>query len=149
MTPRKLIFRHCCDAADRAVPAAWFSSQQRRALTADQQKNTARASACRAASITGHIRYLRQLSVCGLDLAVHTNDREIGNTELHSPFPDFYKPTIKELLDTIAFADKILLAYTLTNRLLGLCETGCRKAVLAHLLPIGWTPMTAASTSMV
>ena len=35
-------------------------------------------------------------------ITIHTNDKEIGETELHSPFPDFYQPTIRELLNAIA-----------------------------------------------
>lgn len=37
-----------------------------------------------------------------MNIAIHTNDSQIGATELHTPFPDFYKPTIRELFDTIA-----------------------------------------------
>jgi hypothetical protein len=33
---------------------------------------------------------------------LHTNDAQVNATELHSPFPDFYQPTKRELLDTIA-----------------------------------------------
>ena len=35
-------------------------------------------------------------------MAIHTDDPEIGEANLHSPFPDFYKPTWREEFDTIA-----------------------------------------------
>lgn len=37
-----------------------------------------------------------------LNIAIHTDDKHIGDTTLHSPFPDFYKPTTRELFDAIA-----------------------------------------------
>lgn len=40
------------------------------------------------------------------NVAIHTEDKEVNATTLHSPFPAFYKPTWKELLDTIAVQTK-------------------------------------------
>jgi hypothetical protein len=36
------------------------------------------------------------------DLAIHTDFKEIGGVKLGSPFPDDYKPTWKEVFDTVA-----------------------------------------------
>lgn len=38
----------------------------------------------------------------GQGIALMTSDREISQTELQSPFPDFYQPTLAEFLDAIA-----------------------------------------------
>ena len=36
------------------------------------------------------------------DVAIHTDSKEISQTSLTSPFPDFYKPTWREFFDSIA-----------------------------------------------
>ena len=86
------------------------SSQQRRVLTVEQQK-TLLAHRLPSGVITGTFAAYGSLLSAALDLAIHTDDKEVGNTELHSPFPDFYKPTIKELLDTIALQTKSSWSY--------------------------------------
>jgi len=100
MTPSKLIFVVVVILVT-APFGGLVSSQQRRALTAEQQK-TLLARRLPSGAITGTFATYGSFLFAGLDLAIHTDDKEIGSTELHSPFPDFYKPTIKELLDTIA-----------------------------------------------
>ena len=45
-------------------------------------------------------------SYCGflydaINVIIHSEDEEINRTELHSPFPDFYNPTWRELFNTI------------------------------------------------
>jgi len=45
-------------------------------------------------------------SYCGflhdaINVVIHSEDEEINSAELHSPFPDFYTPTWRELFNTI------------------------------------------------
>ena len=81
------------------------SSQQRTALNPEQQKKFL-ARRLPSGVITGTFAAFGSLLFAMQDIAIHTNDQEIGATELHSPFPDFYKPTVKELLNTIALQSK-------------------------------------------
>ena len=70
------------------------ASQKRSALNAEQQK----AFLMRrlpSGAIKGTFAAFGSFLYAALDVAIHTNDKEIGKTELHSPFPDFYKPQSK------------------------------------------------------
>jgi hypothetical protein len=85
--------------------ASLGQSQKRAALTSEQQKDLL-SRRLPSGAITGTFGTFGSFLYAGLDVAIHTDDKEIGDTELHSPFPDFYKPTFKELLDTIALQTK-------------------------------------------
>jgi hypothetical protein len=77
------------------------SAQKRASLTQEQQDRFL-ARRLRSGAITGTFSAWGGM-LFGLDIVtIHTNDKEIGDTELHSPFPDFYKPTIREMLNAIA-----------------------------------------------
>jgi hypothetical protein len=85
-----------------AFPLAGLGqSQGRAALTSEQQKALL-SRRLPSGAITGTFGSFGSFLYAALDVAIHTDDKEIGDAELHSPFPDFYKPTLKELLDTIA-----------------------------------------------
>ena len=71
------------------------------ALTSAQQRKFLSAR-LPTGVITGTFGAFGSLLFAVKQVAIHTADAEIGKTELHSPFPDFYKPTWKELFDTIA-----------------------------------------------
>lgn len=92
------------------VPSAFAFSQARPALNAEEQKKFI-SRRLRSGVITGTFAAYGSFLYATLDIAIHTDDKEIGDSELHSPFPDFYKPTIKELLDTIALQTKSSWSY--------------------------------------
>lgn len=74
---------------------------QRPSLSAEEQSRLL-SQRLPGGAVTGTFGSYGSLLYAVSDVAVHTEDREIGETELHSPFPDFYKPTLRELFDTIA-----------------------------------------------
>lgn len=76
-------------------------AQQRKALSSDEQ-NKLLARRLQSGVITGNFGSYASLIFGVTNIAIHTNDGQIGESELHSPFPTFYKPTIRELFDTIA-----------------------------------------------
>jgi hypothetical protein len=86
------------------------SPQKRSPLTNEQQSKFV-ARRLPSGTITGTFGAFGSFLYAALDIAIHTNDKDIGNTELHSPFPDFYKPTIREMLDTIAVQTKSSWSY--------------------------------------
>jgi len=45
------------------------------------------------------------------DLAIHTDHKEVGGIKLGSPFPDGYKPTWKEVFDTVAVQTQTTWSY--------------------------------------
>jgi hypothetical protein len=81
-----------------SVPAL---AQQRKALSSDEQ-NKLLARRLQSGVITGNFGSFGSLIFGVTNIAIHTDDGQIGDTDLHSPFPTFYKPTIRELFDTIA-----------------------------------------------
>lgn len=85
--------------------AAIGQSQKRTEVTSEQQKGLL-SRRLPSGVITGTFGSFGSLLYAVLDVAIHTDDKEIGDFELHSPFSDFYKPTLKELLDTIALQTK-------------------------------------------
>ena len=80
-------------------------SQKSATLTSEQQKGLL-SQRLPSGAITGTFSSFGSFLYAGLDVTIHTDDKEIGDTELHSPFPDFYNPTLRELLDTIASQTK-------------------------------------------
>src|SRR6478672_9350754 len=70
-------------------------------LSADQQKALL-SGRLRSGAVAGTFDSFTSLLYALNDVAMHTEDTEINNTKLNSPFPDFYKPTLSELFDTIA-----------------------------------------------
>jgi hypothetical protein len=88
-----------------ALSGGVVASQKRSALKPEEQKKFL-ARRLPSGAITGTFGAYGSFLFAALDIAIHTNDKEIGNTELHSPFPGFYKPTIKELLNAIALQTK-------------------------------------------
>ncbi|HEX6188310.1 MAG TPA: hypothetical protein VFZ40_09530 [Pyrinomonadaceae bacterium] len=93
-----------------ALSGGAVSSQKRSALNPEQQRKFL-ARRLPSGAITGTFAAFGSFLYAALDIAVHTNDKAIADAELHSPFPDFYKPTTKELLDTIALQTKSSWAY--------------------------------------
>jgi hypothetical protein len=77
-------------------------SETRTALTSEQQKELLSQRLPTGIIMGTFGSYGSLLFALPDHVAIHTDDREIGDIELHSPFPDFYKPTWKELFDTIA-----------------------------------------------
>lgn len=75
--------------------------QQRTALSSDEQKKLL-SRRLSSGVITGNFGSFGSLIFAVTNIAIHTNDSAIGAVELHSPFPTFYKPTVRELFDTIA-----------------------------------------------
>lgn len=88
-----------------ALSSSVVSSQKRAALNPKQQE-TLLARRLPSGVITGTFSAFGSLLYAALDIAIHTSDKEIAETELHSFFPEFYKPTVKELLTTIALQTK-------------------------------------------
>jgi hypothetical protein len=93
-----------------AVSGSVVSSQKRAALSAEQQDKFL-ARRLPSGVITGTFSAYGSLLYAGLNIAVLTNDKEIAETELHSPFPEFYRPTVKEVLTAIALQTKSSWAY--------------------------------------
>ena len=90
------------------------SSQKRSPLTNDQQKEFL-ARRLKSGAISGTFGAFGSFLYAALDIAIHTNDKEISDTDLHSAFPDFYKPTIKEMLDAIALQTRSSWSYDSQN----------------------------------
>jgi hypothetical protein len=86
------------------------SPQKRPPLTNEQQSKFL-VRRLPSGAITGTFGAFGSFLYAALDIAIHTNDKEIGDTELHSPFPEFYKPTIREMLDAIALQTKSSWSY--------------------------------------
>lgn len=83
------------------VLARPLQAQKRSALSSEQQKQLL-SRRLPSGVMMGTFGSYGSFLYSGLDIAIHTSDKQIGELELHSPFPEFYKPTIRELLDTIA-----------------------------------------------
>ena len=88
-----------------ALSSSVVLSQTRVPLNAEQQKKFL-ARRLPSGAVTGTFSAYGSFLHAALDIAIHTNDTVIAETELHSPFPEFYKPTVKELLDAIALQTK-------------------------------------------
>ena len=93
-----------------ALASSVVSSQKRVALNAKQQEKLLDRR-LPSGGITGTFSTFGSFLYAALDIAIHTSDKEIAETELHSPFPEFYKPTVKELLATIALQTKSSCVY--------------------------------------
>jgi len=52
----------------------------------------------------------------GVGIGLMTSSREIADTELQSPFPEFYEPTLREFLDAIALQTLSEWKYDPTNK---------------------------------
>ncbi len=76
-------------------------AQKRTALSSDEQ-NKLLSRRLPSAVITGNFGSFGSLMYASTNIAIHTNDGQISDTQLRSPFPTFYKPTIRELFDAIA-----------------------------------------------
>lgn len=74
-------------------------------LTEKQQKELL-SGRMQSGAITGTFDSYTSLLFALNDIAMHTEDGEINNTKLNSPFPNFYKPTVQQLFDTIALQTK-------------------------------------------
>lgn len=84
-----------------ALSTISYGQKGRPALTETQQKAFL-LERLPSGAVTGNFGSFGSFLFAVEDVAIHTDDKEIGATVLHSPFPDFYKPTWKELLDAIA-----------------------------------------------
>jgi hypothetical protein len=71
------------------------------ALTESQQKAFL-SQRLESGGMTGTFNSFGSLLYSFHDVAIHTDNREIGAVKLSSSFPPFYKPTWKEMLDAIA-----------------------------------------------
>src|SRR6185503_2150507 len=91
----------CCLLVIGALAATPCLAQDRKALSIEQQKQLL-SRRLPGNAIAGTFGSYGSLLFSVLDVAIHNKDQQIGATVLHSPFPEFYKPTIGELLDTIA-----------------------------------------------
>lgn len=93
----------------------YSQSEKQKALTEEQQK--ALLSKRLPGVITGTFGSFGSLlyAVTPEHIAIHTDDKEIGETILHSPFPDYYKPTWKEMFDAIALQTKSSWKYDSTR----------------------------------
>ncbi len=81
--------------------AVFGHSQKGRALTAEQQ-TLFLSQRLPSGAIKGTFGEYGSFLYAVLDVAIHTDDKGIGGTELYTSFPAFYKPTWRELFDTIA-----------------------------------------------
>lgn len=88
-----------------ALSCSVVSSQKRVPLNAEEQKKFL-AQRLPSGAVIGTFSAYGSFLYAALDIAIHTNDAVIAETELHPPFPEFYKPTVKELLDAIALQTK-------------------------------------------
>ncbi len=86
------------------------SAQERAPRTNEQQKEFL-AHRLKSGAITGTFGAFGSLLFAALDIAIHTDDKEIGGTRLQSQFPDFYKPTTKEMFDAIALQTRSSWSY--------------------------------------
>src|SRR5687767_2712801 len=80
-------------------------TEKRGTLTSEQQNNLL-GRRLPTGAVTGTFGSFGSLLYAALDVVIHADDKEIEKTALRSPFPDFYKPTLKELLDAIALQTK-------------------------------------------
>lgn len=78
-----------------------FGQAKEQALTQAQQKAFLSERLPNGA-LTGSFGSYGSLLFAVVDVAIHTDDKEIGAAALNSPFPEFYKPTWKELFAAIA-----------------------------------------------
>lgn len=81
-----------------------------KALNAQEQKEFL-AKRLPTGAITGTFGSYGSLLFAAQDVAIHSNNKEIGNIKLNSPFPSDYKPTWAELFDTIAVQTKTTWIY--------------------------------------
>lgn len=72
----------------------------RKPLTPEQQ--TAFLAKRTPGSMTGSFGSYSSLLFAIKNVVIHSNNNQINNTPLSSPFPQFYKPTWKEVFDSIA-----------------------------------------------
>jgi len=74
-------------------------------LTEKQQKELL-LGRMQSGAITGTFDSYTSFLFAFTEIAMHTEDGEINTTRLNSPFPGFYKPTVRQLFDTIALQTK-------------------------------------------
>ncbi len=79
---------------------SYGQSGEQKGLTIAQQ-NAFVHERVNSGQITGNFASFGSFLNAVADVAIHTEDKTIASTVLHSPFPDFYKPTWKELFNTI------------------------------------------------
>src|SRR5215203_5244177 len=84
---------------------SYSQSKDETALTEAQQK-TFLSQRLENGGMKGTFNSFGSFLYAFQDVAIHTDDKEIGAIELSSPFPPFYKPTWKEFLDAIAIQTK-------------------------------------------
>jgi hypothetical protein len=70
-------------------------------LTEKQQKELL-SGRMQSGAITGTFDSYTSFLFAFTEIAMHTEDGAINSTRLNSPFPAFYKPTLRQLFDTIA-----------------------------------------------
>lgn len=66
-------------------------------------------------AIQGTFRSFAQQLYARDKVRLHTDLKEVEDIRLHSIFPDFYKPTYKELFDTVAYQTKLRWKYDPTH----------------------------------
>ncbi len=88
-----------------ATANIYGQSKDEIALTESQQKSFL-SQRLESGGMTGTFNSFGSLLYSLHDVAIHTDDKEIGAVKLSSPFPSFYKPTWRQMLDSIAIQTK-------------------------------------------
>lgn len=84
--------------ADESLAVEPFSKEQQQKLLAARLEGGMQYSFRQFANmflVSSRLRF-------GVGIGLMTSSREIANTELQSPFPRFYEPTLREFLDAVA-----------------------------------------------
>jgi hypothetical protein len=69
-------------------------------LTAEEQQKL--LASRRPGAMIGNLNSFASLLYAVSSISVGTDDKEIAETDLSSPFPEFYEPTVAEFFDSIA-----------------------------------------------
>lgn len=81
--------------------ASYAQSTEQTSLTEAQQKAFL-SERLPSGAVSGSFGSYGSMLYAVADVSIHTDDKAIGAAVLNSPFPAFYRPTWKELFDTIA-----------------------------------------------
>jgi hypothetical protein len=94
---KKCLLAMACLLSGAAPPVC---AEERKALTPEEQVAflARRTPGGMMGTFDGYCSLLYAVH----NVAIHTDSQEVNRTSLHSPFPDFYKPTWRERFDSIA-----------------------------------------------
>lgn len=121
---------------DKATPAAATASKPKpakiKALTADEQKELLERRLDGGMGDTfsqfANMFFVSSNIKLGTSVALTSSVRDVLDTELQSPFPDFYNPTLSEFLDAIALQTATSWKYDASGEQIN-DETGDGKAL--------------------